>query len=162
MSLAVLAVALSVAIPFLIHLLPGGQAIGSTLLPIFWAPLLAAVLIGPLPAVAAAAAAPILNHAATGMPPTFLLVSLTGELVVFVSLVLLASRVRVLARSPLVAPVAYLAARWLVGTAALAFAGGPVDAAAPVASLGASAAGLVALFALNGLAVFAARGGERR
>lgn len=66
-SLSAVAVAASVAIPFLVHLAPGGSSIGATLLPIFWAPLLAILFFGPVPAVAAALLAPLLNHLITGM-----------------------------------------------------------------------------------------------
>lgn len=116
-SLAAAAVAASVAIPFAVHLLPAGSSVGAALLPIFWAPLLAAAFFGPVPAVAAAVLAPVLNHLVTGMPPEFIVPGLTAELIVFVAVLFVAHRSDRLKRSLVVAPIAYLVARLAVGGA---------------------------------------------
>lgn len=162
LSLSVVAVGASVAVPFLVHLLPGGQGVGASLLPIFWAPLLAVALLGPVPALVAATAAPALNHALTGMPPTFLLPGLTAELVVFTGLSLLAGRGRSVAGAALAAPAAYLIARWSVGVAGAALGGTAVDPLAPLAGLAGAAPGLVALAALGGLAAVGGRAAHGR
>lgn len=162
LSLAAVAVAASVAVPFVVHLFPGGQAVGATLLPIFWAPLLAAYFFGPVPALVAALAAPAANHAVTGMPPAFLLPSLTAELAVFVGLVLLALHAPAARRSPLVAPVAYLVARLAVAAGVQLGGAGALDVAVLGAAAAAAVPGLIALFALNGLAVLGAGATRRR
>ena len=100
-SFTAAAVAASVAIPFAVHLVPGGSSIGAAILPIFWAPLLAVVFFGPVPGVAAALVAPVLNHLITGMPPSFVLLPLTVELAIFVGVLLLASRFEPVKRTPL-------------------------------------------------------------
>lgn len=119
LSLSAVAVAASVGIPLLVHVLPGGSAIGAALLPIFWAPLLAILLFGAVPAAIAALLAPLLNHLLTGMPPEFVVGSITAELTVFVAVLTLAVRSQPLRRSPFLAPLAYLVARVAVGAVAV-------------------------------------------
>src|SRR5690606_29539743 len=108
-SLSVVAVGASLAFPYLVHLLPAGQGpqVGATYLPIYWAPLLATVLFGFVPGLAAAALGPFLNHWVTGSPPEFLLTSMTLELLAFVAL--FALLIKVTPRNLLAAPLAYLA-----------------------------------------------------
>lgn len=151
------AVAASVAIPFLVHLLPGGASIGASLLPIFWAPLLAAVFFGPVPAVAAALLAPALNHLITGMPPAFVVTSLTVELAIFVALLMVGVNSAGSKRSPLLAPLAYLIAR--VGAGALLVAVGASSAPLSAVFTGLTAAipGLLSLFIINGAALLVTR-----
>jgi hypothetical protein len=113
-SLSAVAVAATLAFPYLVHLLPAGQGpqVGATYLPIFWAPLLAVLLFGFVPALAAAALGPIVNHWVTGSPPEFLLMAMTLELVGFV--VILRLLLSLSPRNVLAVPLAYLAAKVLV------------------------------------------------
>ena len=113
-SLSVVAVAAALAFPYLVHLLPAGQGpqVGATYLPIYWAPLLAVLLFGFAPALAAAALGPILNYWVTGSPPSFLLTSMTLELVAFV--VILRLLLSLAPRNLVAVPLAFLAARALV------------------------------------------------
>lgn len=122
-SLSVVAVAATLAFPYLVHLLPAGQGpqVGATYLPIYWAPLVAALLFGFAPALAAAALGPFLNHWMTGSPPEFLLTTMTLELVAFV--VILRLLLTITPRNVAVAPLAYLLGRALV-TAAVWFSNG--------------------------------------
>ncbi|HET8985989.1 MAG TPA: hypothetical protein VFN03_09540 [Trueperaceae bacterium] len=116
-SLSAVAVAATLVFPYLVHLLPAGQGpqVGATYLPIYWAPLLAALLFGFVPALAAAALGPIVNHWVTGSPPEFLLTSMTLELVGFV--IILKLLLTLAPRNLLAVPLAYLAARVLVTVA---------------------------------------------
>lgn len=153
-SASVVAVAASLAFPFLIHLLPAGEGVqlGSMLLPIFWAPLLAVFSFGAVPAVAAAALAPIVNHAVTGLPPSPALLSITLELLLFIGLVLLL--VRRMPRNALLAPVAYVGARLLVSFGFWVFTGMPEAAWSALAgSLQGALPGIVALMLLHAVAV---------
>jgi hypothetical protein len=112
-SVTALTVALTFALPLLFHLLPSaGVPLGARFLPIFYAPLLAALFFPAAVALVAGAVAPFLNHALTGNPPLPMAALLSAELVVFVG-VLLALR-RHWPRLSLVAPLAYLVARTLV------------------------------------------------
>lgn len=74
-----------VATPFLVHLIPfsGSQPLGAYLLPMFIAPLVAAVYVSPVGLALAAIAAPLLNHALTGMPALPGLYPLMAVLVLF-------------------------------------------------------------------------------
>lgn len=116
-SVSALAVAATLAFPYLVHLLPAGQGpqVGATYLPIYWAPLLAVALFGFVPGLAAAALGPVLNHRVTGNPPEFLLTSMTLELVSFV--VLLRLLLSLGDRNLVAVPVAYLLSRVLMTTA---------------------------------------------
>ena len=78
----IITIILMVIFPFIIHLI-GGPLAGSRWLPIFYAPLVAAVLFHPLVAVAAGITAPILNHLLTGAPPLPMVAILSFELVIF-------------------------------------------------------------------------------
>lgn len=113
-SLSAVAVAATLAFPYLVHLLPAGQGpqVGATYLPIYWAPLLAVMLFGLVPGLAAAALGPILNHLVTGSPPEFLLTSMTLELVAFVLILYLVLRAS--PRNLVAVPLAYLVSRALV------------------------------------------------
>ncbi len=80
-------------LPFLVHLVPlsGPVPLGARLLPIFYAPLLAAWLFRPAIALIASLLMPFLNHVFTGMPTLPMSILLSLELIVF-SLVLLLNR----------------------------------------------------------------------
>ncbi|ADI13798.1 hypothetical protein [Truepera radiovictrix] len=112
-SVTALTVAFTFALPLLFHLLPSpGIPLGARLLPIFYAPLLAAHFFPPVVAFVGGAVAPFVNHAVTGNPPLPLAAQLSAELLVFVGVLLLLRR-----RWPqfaLSAPLAYLAARVVV------------------------------------------------
>jgi hypothetical protein len=116
-SLSAVAVVATLVFPYLVHLLPAGQGpqVGATYLPIYWAPLLAALLFGFVPALAAAVLGPIVNHWVTGSPPEFLLTSMTLELVSFV--VILRLLLTLSPRNVVAAPLAYFASRVLVTAA---------------------------------------------
>jgi len=77
---------LSVMFPFMVHLLPvpGDARLGPRLLPMFYAPLLAALWGRRETAVMLAVVAPWLNRAITGYPPTPGAVVLMIQLLVFV------------------------------------------------------------------------------
>lgn len=155
---ALVTVALAVLLPFLIHLI-GGPAAGARWLPMFYAPLLAALLFHPAVALPAALVAPFLNHVVTGGPALPMVGILTLELTVFVVAVQLLNR-----RRPglgVAAPVALLPAKgasWVVLSLAPALL--PVPATQYfVASLSVAWPGLIVLLALNLLAVGVTRRG---
>jgi len=77
---------LSVMFPFMIHIIPVPEdsQLGQRLLPIFYAPLLAALLRRPGTAAAVALVAPWLNWALTSHPAPVGAIVLTIELLVFV------------------------------------------------------------------------------
>lgn len=148
-SFSAAAIAASVAIPFIVHLVPGGDSIGATLLPIFWAPLLAVLFLGPVPGIAAAVLAPYLNHVLTGMPPSFVLPSLTLELGIFVAVIVLVSRNEKAKHIPLLAPVAYLVARVITGLVLTQTDSIAQSAAIVFGNLGAAWPGIACLLVLN-------------
>lgn len=109
-SVTVVTVALTFALPLLFHLLPSaGIPLGARLLPIFYAPLLAALLFPPVVALSASLVAPLINHVLTGNPPLPMAAQLSAELMVFTGMVLLLRRRWPLL--PVIAPLAYLVAR---------------------------------------------------
>lgn len=110
-SVTVVTVALTFALPLLFHLLPSaGIQLGARLLPIFYAPLLAALLFPPVVALSASLTAPLINHVLTGNPPLPMATQLSAELLlVFTGMVLLLRRRWPLL--PVIAPLAYLVAR---------------------------------------------------
>lgn len=104
--------AASVALPFLVHLLPpmGGVPAGARLLPIFLAPLIAILYRQPLAALTAALLAPYVNHLLTGMPASADVIVITVQLLVFGGVVTLLSRRPYLT---LLAPAVYVGAYYL-------------------------------------------------
>lgn len=150
--------ALALALPFVVHLIPanGGPPYGARLLPIFYAVVVLVLRGQPVPALATALVAPLLNRAVTGSPTGPMFATLTVELVVFA--VLLTVAVRWWPRLAMfLAPVAYLAAA-LVATLVLqpeAFSFGAIVDAAQT-----SWAGLLVLLALG--AIVGAPAGTRR
>jgi hypothetical protein len=114
LTTTVSALPLSAALPVLVHLLPvtGGTPAGARPLPIFFAPLIAALLGRPAAALTAALLAPVLNHFLTGMPAAASLPNSTMQLLVFTGVAVLLA----LPRRPLLAllaPLAYLIAYYL-------------------------------------------------
>ena len=103
--------------PFLVHLISPAQGIplGARLLPMFYAPLVAALLYRYHVAVIAALAGPLLNYWVTGHPLPSMLLTLTLELVLFVSIVFLLRNKRGV-MPWILAPLAYILA---LGFAAL-------------------------------------------
>ncbi len=97
--------------PFLIHLFPASGAIplGARLLPIFYAPLLAAWLFHPIVGLASSLLMPFINYAFTGMPTLNAAILLSVELSVF-SLILLVTKKR-LPHLSLLAPLAVIAGK---------------------------------------------------
>lgn len=98
-------------IPFLIHLIPFGGTVplGARLLPILYAPLLAAWLFHPIVALASSLLMPFTNYALTGMPAFNVAVMLSVELGVF-SFILTICKKR-FPRQPLLAPLAVIAGK---------------------------------------------------
>ena len=90
-------------VPFLLHLIPftGIIPLGARLLPIFYAPLLAAWFFHPTVGIFSSLLMPFINHAFTGMPTFNVAVMVSVELCVF-SLVLMIYKNRY-PRLPLVA-----------------------------------------------------------
>ncbi len=72
-------------LPLLVHVAPldGPAPVGARLLPIFYAPLLAAWIFHPAVGLLASLLMPFINHAFTGMPTLPMTVLLSLELVVF-------------------------------------------------------------------------------
>ena len=108
-------IVLAVAAPWLVHVIPGsGAPLGPMLLPIFYAPMLAALLLRLPVAVAVSVATPIISQYLTGMPPAPILPGLLLQVLCFVV------AIRVLRVMPwvVVVPVAYLIG--LASSAALA------------------------------------------
>ena len=98
-------IVMAVVAPWLIHVIPGsGAPLGPMLLPIFYAPMLAALLLRLPLAVAVSVATPIISQYLTGMPPAPILPSLLLQVLCFVI------AIRALRVLPwvVVVPVAYL------------------------------------------------------
>lgn len=97
--------------PFMIHLIPasGDIPLGSRLLPIFYAPLLAIWLFHPAVGLISSLLMPFINYAFTGMPEFNVAIMLSVELSVF-SLVLLVLKNH-WTRQPILAPLAILAGK---------------------------------------------------
>jgi hypothetical protein len=78
-----------VLLPIMVHLIPfsGAYPLGTYLLPMFFAPLVAAFYVSPVGLVLAAFLAPMLNNILTGMPQAPMLYFITSELIVFSILV---------------------------------------------------------------------------
>ena len=113
-SIAAVSVGLAAAfaLPFLVHLLPadGGPPQGARLLPIFYAGLVLVLRGAPIPALAVAVLAPLLNRLLTGMPAGTMLPTVLLELVLFTLLLVLAVRVLPASVARFLGPVAYLVA----------------------------------------------------
>lgn len=78
-----------IALPFAFHLLPvSGTPLGARLLPIFYAPLLAIILVNPAVGILTAGVAPLANHLVIGTPSAEMATLLTVELVVFALVVM--------------------------------------------------------------------------
>lgn len=83
--------------PFFVHLLDvNGSQLGAKLLPIYYAPLLAAWFFHPSVAILCSLLMPFLNHTFTGMPNFETAIMLTIELVIFSLLILLLKKWRYL------------------------------------------------------------------
>lgn len=152
-SVTVVTVALTFVLPLLFHLLPSsGIPLGARLLPIFYAPLLAALLFPPVVALSASLIAPLLNHTLTGNPPLPVAAQLSAELLVFTGVVLLLRRRW--PQLPVIALLAYVAARVVVFFAqqpATIVSGGAWQSLS--ASLQVALPGFVVLLLLNLVAV---------
>lgn len=151
------AVLLAVAwlVPMLVHLVPwsGEQPLGAHLLPMFWAPLIAAYFYGATLGAAVAVFAPAVNVLLTGLPALSRMGTLAAEVVLFAVVVALA--VRRFPRWAVIAPLACAAAKFVVllvkpFVVAGAGATGPAFESAFAPAL----PGLVALAALNAALVW--------
>ena len=111
-SLTLITVSLSFALPFVFHLVPqSGIPLGARFLPIFYAPLLAAAFFPGVVALVTSLLAPLLNHLLLGNPPLPMTAQLTAELLIFSAAVLLLKKYAPLWFS---APLGYLIAKLLV------------------------------------------------
>lgn len=111
---AALAVGIGVAVfaPWLAHLVPvEGTPLGATLLPMFYAPLLAALLLRLPIAVAVSMATPILSRLLTGMPPDPVLPGMVLHIALFVVAIRLLRTYHWL----LVVPAAYISSLLVTG-----------------------------------------------
>lgn len=128
--------------PFLVHLAPwsGERPLGAYVLPMFWAPLVAAYFYGRWVAVGIGLFAPAVNLAVTGLPALERLGAMSAEVAVFVALASWA--IERWPRFALTGPLAYLAAKLAVGAGLFAVAG---------KSLGIAAGALIGLVILAGL-----------
>jgi hypothetical protein len=114
LTTTVSALALSAALPVLVQLRPvtAGMPAGARLLPMGFAPQIAALMGRQAAALTAALLAPVLNHFLTGMPAAASLPNITMQLLIFTGVAVLLA----LPRRPLLAllaPAAYLAAYYL-------------------------------------------------
>lgn len=92
----VMTLGLACVMPMLVHILPLGQGIekGPVWLPMYYAPLMAALLYRPQVALLTSLLAPGLNHYLFGMPSWQLVPQLTFELIFFSLLLILVSHSR--------------------------------------------------------------------
>ena len=101
--------------PFLVHLVPwaGERPLGAYVLPMFWAPLVAAYFYGRWAAVGVGLFAPAVNLAVTGLPAAGMLGMLSVEIGLFA--ILATGAIARWPRFVLTAPLAYGAAKLLTG-----------------------------------------------
>ncbi len=106
--------AATMVLPVLIHLFPNinGNLSGAVLLPIFWAPMVAAFLYKKHVAILAGIFAPLLNYLIMGRPAPEMVVTLGFEVVLFVLFLSWFKDLKVI--QYLAAPLAYLIASLLV------------------------------------------------
>ena len=138
----------AIAAPWLIHLIPGTSTpLGPTLLPIFYAPMLAALMLRLPLAIAVSVAAPIVSQYLTGMPPQATIPSLMLQVACFVV------ALRVLRTLPWVVsvPVAYVVG--LVSAAMVS----RVVGAAPIDVVGTIEVAWPGIVVLTGLGLLADR-----
>ena len=114
---------LTLLAPWVVHMIPSwdDSPIGAKLLPIFYAPLIAALTGRGQVAVTVALLAPWVNHLLFGMPPRPIAMLLNIELVVFS--IVAASMASRWAGQAWLGPVAYLATKPIVFVALLSFPG---------------------------------------
>lgn len=141
-------------VPLLVHLLPwsGERPLGAHLLPMFWAPLVAAYFYGAALGAAIAVFAPAVNLLVTGLPALPMMGTLAAETVVFA--VLVAAAVRRRPRWVVVAPLAGAVAIAVVLLLQPLVSAGVFDAAAFGRAFTASLPGLVVMAALNAALVW--------
>jgi len=111
----VIILAAAVIFPFIMHLFPSSDGIpwGERLLPMFYAPFIAVVLLRPHAGIIAAVLAPILNSLITGLPAAGKIPIISLRLLLFIAVAhLIISRRK---RFWLAAPLAYLAAMLVSG-----------------------------------------------
>lgn len=105
-----LTLAISIAIPFMVHLIPPikGWPLGAFLLPIYFAPLIAVIKFRLHVAIVAGLLSPYLNMLITGHPMPIKVVPLTIEVIIFSVVVYLI--LRKWHKFPAAAPIGFLAA----------------------------------------------------
>ena len=116
LSQTAIILAATMSLPVLVHLLPdvNGQLAGAVFLPIFMAPMVAAFIYKKHVAIFAGIFAPLINFLIMGRPAPEMVVTLSSEIVLFA---LLLSWLKTLKGIQyLAAPLAYLAASFVVTT----------------------------------------------
>jgi hypothetical protein len=111
----VIILAAAVILPFIIHLFPSSDGIlwGERLLPMFYAPFIAVVLLRPQAGIITAVLAPMLNSLITGLPAAGRIPMISLRLLLFIAFsYLIISRRK---RFWLAAPLAYLATMLVSG-----------------------------------------------
>lgn len=113
-SQTVLVLAATMILPLVIHLIPSinGNLSGAVLLPIFWAPMVAALVYKKHVAILAGIFAPLLNYLILGRPAPEMVVTLGFEIVVFALILGWLKNLDLV--KYVAAPVAYLVASLLV------------------------------------------------
>lgn len=116
LSQTALVLAATMILPLVIHLLPNinGNLSGAVLLPIFWAPMIAAFVYKKHVAILAGIFAPLLNYLILGRPAPEMVITLAFEIVIFALLLSWIKNLRL--TKYMAAPVAYLIASLLVVT----------------------------------------------
>jgi hypothetical protein len=147
--------AIAWVVPLLVHLAPwaGDRPLGAHLLPMFWAPFVAAYLYGGFVGAGVGLFAPAVNLAFAGFAGFGLIGPLAAEIVVFA--LLAGWAIRRAPRFLLVAPLACVLAKGVVMLASGIFGAGLAATANLLApSLAVGLAGLVVLAALNAALVW--------
>ena len=129
--------------PWIVHLAPAdGGPLGPKLLPMFYAPVLAALLLRLPIAVALSAATPFVSRALTGMPPDPVLTGMLVQVTAFVLIIRLARRYH----WALVVPAAFIMA-----TAAAAVITAAAPGVATISLVGSLETGWPGVLVLTGL-----------
>lgn len=138
----------AIAAPWLVHLIPGTSVpLGPVLLPMFYAPMLAALMLRLPLAVAVSIGTPIISQYLTGLPPAAVLPSLMLQIACFVI------ALRAIRALPWVVAVA---AAYAVGLASAAIVARLVGAT-PIDVMGTIAVGWPGIVVLAGLGLLADR-----
>jgi hypothetical protein len=144
-----LLLAASVALQFVLHLIPpvNGIPLGQLLLPAFFAPVIALFLFRPHVVFITAVFAPVVNYLVTGFPKPEMLATLTVELALFAAIAILFNHSGKI--KEYTALTSYIAAKILAAVIVPFFTAASFMPELFIRSLVMSVPGLVILFALN-------------